>query len=684
MRNFILIFLMAGWGAGGFAQAPLVKQWDRRYGGTLNDVICVIRQTIDNGFILGGYSGSGIGGDKTQANWDGTLNTEDYWIVKIDSVGNKEWDKRFGGIDHDQLWDLNQTTDGGYILGGFSESEVGGDKTQSSWGLEDYWIVKIDSAGNKQWDKRFGGSLIDQCFSLQQTNDGGYILGGTTLSDSGYDRTQPLWGGIPDADYWVVKIDSVGNKQWDKRYGGNLVDRLFSLVKTTDNGYILGGQSISYPSGDKTQPSQGGTDYWVIKIDSSGNKEWDKRFGGSNQENFTSLLQTKDKGYILCGFTNSGATGDKTQANQDTSFYALDIWIVKIDSIGNKQWDKKFGGLAEDGGWHEKIIQTLDGGYLVSTTSESGANGDKSENNLGVRQVWVVKIDSVGNKIWDKTIFTAAFELFCYAIQSQDSCYMIAASTYGPVGGDKTQPSWNGSSDYWVIKFCDTMTVRHCNLIASISAGQAIFCSGDSTQICAPLGNSYHWNTGELTACIKVMSAGNYYVTVTDGTGCTAESNRIAISVYPQPPVSISANGDTLRVYNAASQQWFLNGSAITGATDSIYIATQGGSYTVQVTDTNGCTATSTPVIITGIEGITEADILSVFPNPNAAGEWMMVVGENLLGGTAGVFDASGKLVFQQLITNHQSLIIPQVARGVYLLRVSSSKGTVIRKLICL
>src|SRR6185436_11739446 len=158
-----------------YAQNPLVKQWDYRFGGDTIEYLNSFQQTHDGGYILGGISYSDSTGDRTGHNWDSTKATPDYWIIKIDSLGNKEWDKRYGGTNYDKFFCLEQTFDRGYILGGWTISSISGDKTQDTIGSSDMWIVKIDSLGNKQWDKDFGGILDDYLYSLQQTSDGGYI-----------------------------------------------------------------------------------------------------------------------------------------------------------------------------------------------------------------------------------------------------------------------------------------------------------------------------------------------------------------------------------------------------------------------------------------------------------------------------------------------------------------------------
>src|SRR4051812_45570976 len=140
------------------AQNPLVKMWDYRYGGAKSEEVFSLERTADGGYMLAGISQSNAGGDKSESCWDPSENLFDYWLLKTDSLGMKQWDKRFGGISYDFLYSCRQTADGGYLLAGYSQSDSSGDKTQPSRGGFDYWIVKTDAAGTKQWDKRFGGN----------------------------------------------------------------------------------------------------------------------------------------------------------------------------------------------------------------------------------------------------------------------------------------------------------------------------------------------------------------------------------------------------------------------------------------------------------------------------------------------------------------------------------------------
>jgi hypothetical protein len=355
------------------------KTWDKTFGGNDHDYLKSVVQTSDGGYLIGGYTESGLNGDKTQAS-KGLI---DYWVVKLDATGNKIWDRTIGSYNNDWLYSLVQTPDGGYILGGESMSNVLGDKTQATKGLTDYWLVKLDAGGNKLWDKVFGGSGEDRLKKIIRTADGGFILGGTSASGISGDKTQASKG---VDDYWVVKLDSAGNKIWDKTFGGSNFDEMYNLIQTLDGGYILGGYSESGISGDKSQPSRGDDDFWVVRLDASGNKLWDKTFGGSGEDWLFGLDQTTDGNYIVGGYSHSGISGDKTQASRGGN----DYWVIKLNASGNKLWDKTMGGSYHDG--LGSIVKTPDGGMLIAGLSESGISPDKSQASKGAHDYWIVKL----------------------------------------------------------------------------------------------------------------------------------------------------------------------------------------------------------------------------------------------------------------------------------------------------
>ncbi len=294
-------------------------QWQNTIGGSGDDQLSYsVQQTFDKGFILGGSSKSNISGDKIE----NCYGQEDYWIVKLDSLGTLQWQNTIGGNGKDALLSLQQTFNGEYILGGYSQSNISGDKTENC-AFEDYWIVKIDTLGNIQWQNTIGGNHNDKLISVKQTFDGGYILGGFSLSNVSGDKTENSNGWY---DYWIVKTDSIGTLQWQNTIGGSTIEELYITKQTIDGGFILGGVSISPFSGDKTENCNGTYDFWVIKTDSIGNLLWQNTIGGDNLDELFSIQETSDGSYILGGYSLSNISFDKTENSNGSS----DYWILKL------------------------------------------------------------------------------------------------------------------------------------------------------------------------------------------------------------------------------------------------------------------------------------------------------------------------------------------------------------------
>jgi len=371
--------------------------WQNTIGGSGNDMLRSVQQTTDGGYILGGSSRSGISGDKTEA----SQGFSDYWVIKIDGAGNIVWQNTIGGGDSDGLNSIQQTADGGYILGGSSISGISGDKTEANFdtltGTSDYWVIKLDSTGNIVWQNTIGGSSSDVLYSIQQTADGGFILGGWTDSGISGDKTEASHG---DTDYWVVKLDTAGNIAWQNTIGGSSYDHLNSIWQTADGGYVLGGSSASGVSGDKTESSLDTifytSDFWVIKLDSAGNIVWQNTIGGDGYDRLLSILQTADGGYILGGNSESGISGDKTEAYLDTLGFPVptnDYWVIKLDAAGDIIWQNTIGGGDDD--YSIAIQQTTDGSYIVGGYSLSGISADKTEAKQGNWDYWVIKLSDL-------------------------------------------------------------------------------------------------------------------------------------------------------------------------------------------------------------------------------------------------------------------------------------------------
>jgi hypothetical protein len=378
MKGFMLAglaLLLVGLGVGkSVVQAPS-WEWFKTFGGSEDDSGSSVQQTSDGGFILVGTTTSfGAGGF-------------DVWLIKTDADGNKLWEKTFGGIRDDRGHSVQQTSDGGFILLGWTESF---DAREA-----DVWLIKTDASGNIEWDRTFGGSDRDKGSSVQQTSDGGFILVGYTESF-----------GAGWADVWLIKTDADGNKLWEKTFGGSGLDSGSSVQQTSDGGFIIVGYTTSFGAG--------GFDVWLIKTDADGNKLWEKTFGGSRRDWGSSVQQTSDGGFIIVGYT--------------TSFGAGDVWLIKTDANGNKQWDRTFGGSDWDEGW--SVQQTSDGGFIiVGWTWSFGAGGP---------DVWLIKTDANGNKQWDRTFGGSDWDWGFSVQQTSDGGFIIVGSTesFGAGEGD--------------------------------------------------------------------------------------------------------------------------------------------------------------------------------------------------------------------------------------------------------
>ncbi len=659
----------------------LAKRWDRTYGGSLQEIMSTLIKTNDGGFLLGGFSLSDIGNDVSET----SRGAYDYWVVKTDSLGSKMWDRRFGGDLQDRLYSLDQTSDGGYILGGFTTSDSTGDVSQHTKGSLDYWIVKIDEFGAKQWDKRYGGADYDQLSGVRQTPDGGYILGGWSYSDSTGDVSQHTRGA---EDFWVVKTDPSGNILWNKRYGGNGNDQLFYLENSSDGGYILGGRTASDSSGEVSEVSRGQNDYWLIKIDAAGNKVWDKRYGGSANDNFFWLEETSDGGFVLGGYIQSTPGGDVTEPSRDTAtvdlVYIGDVWIVKTNALGAKLWDKRFGGDQKEDAFGF-VTQTSDGGYLFGCASYSNASGDKSDNNFGMEQSWIVKLDSSGNKLWDRTIFTGGEDEFAYPVETDDDCYLIGNWSYADSSGFKTEDA-RGGYDYWIVKFCEDSLPQLP--VAGFSVDHNTLCSGGcfNFENLSYNAGSFVWyfpgsdidsSTAVSPIDVCYQDTGHYTVTLIamNSSGSDTLESIDVIYIAPLPDFSIVRIGDTLFAPpNFAYYQWFFNGQFLLNDTLSYYFVTQTGDYTVSVIDSNGCPGSEGILgVNVGISDLSEnLYTINVFPNPvqNILNVTGLEISKN---GRIEITDIAGRTVYSNSVLE-KSIQIPVdfLTPGIYILHVES------------
>jgi hypothetical protein len=309
--------------------------WNKTFGGTESERIYSVQQTTDGGYILTGYTTSfGSGGYNV-------------WLIKTDNIGNKTWDKIFRGASSDEGWCVQQTSDGGFIIAGRTYSFGAG-----HW---DFWLIKTDSTGNEVWNRTFGGTGQDEGYCVQQTTDGGYVITGFTGSF-----------GAGSSDLWLIKTDSVGNMLWNRTFGGTQGDRGWCVQQASDGGYVITGSTYSFGAGD----------VWLIKTDESGVENLNRTFGGQNKERGFCVQQTTDGGYIITGYIEW----------LDDPEFTSDVWLIRTDDDGNEVWNRTFGGSEHDRG--TCVQQTTDGGFIITGTTESFGGGGED--------VWLIKTDKDG------------------------------------------------------------------------------------------------------------------------------------------------------------------------------------------------------------------------------------------------------------------------------------------------
>jgi len=362
--------------------------WDRIYGESGDDWAGSLIQTTDGGYAVAGVTKSVVGYTKSVG-----AGGQDFWVIKLDVQGNEVWDRTYGGSANDGAYSIIQTTDGGYAVAGYT-------KTKGA-GKEDFWVIKLNKQGKMIWDRTYGGSGDDWAESLIQTTEGGYVVVGNTGSK-----------GAGKEDFWVIKLNKQGKMIWDRTYGGIGDDLANSLIQTTDGGYAVAGRTDSKGAGKN--------DCWLIKLDEQGNQVWDKTYGGSNNDQANSLIQTTDGGYAIAGDTKSKGAG------------IIDAWIIKLDSKGDITWDKTYGGSNYDSA--DSLLQTTDGGYAVAGyTYSKGA---------GKEDFWVIKLDEQGNLIPD------VCKLDYEAQTGRETTYFLKGSLHCPEKGGYPCDSCGPPPDY--------------------------------------------------------------------------------------------------------------------------------------------------------------------------------------------------------------------------------------------
>jgi len=338
------------------------QRWERTYGGTSDDGGYSVKQTTDGGYIIAGY----------------TWSNYDVYLIKTNASGDTFWTKTYGGSRGDYSNSVQQTTDGGYIVAGWTYSFGAGN--------DDVYLIKTNASGDTLWTKTYGGWGFDWGYSVQQTTDGGYIVAGGTGSF-----------GAGNADIYLIKTNASGDTLWTKTYGGTNSDGGNFVQQTTDGGYIVAGYTGSFGNGGQV---------YLVKTNASGDTLWTRTYGGTNTDYGYSVQQTSDRGYIVAGFT--GPFGGP-----------YDVYLIKTNATGDTLWTKTYGGTNTDVGY--SVQQTSDGGYIVAGYTQSFGAGDS--------EVYFIKTNASGDTLWTRTYGGTNQDVGYSVQQTTDRGYIICGQT---------------------------------------------------------------------------------------------------------------------------------------------------------------------------------------------------------------------------------------------------------------
>lgn len=430
---------------------PQKVEWEKTYGGLHADYLYDIQPTPDYGFILAGSSVSDVGGSKS----DAKVGVLDFWLWKMTETGKLEWQRSYGGDGIDKLNSLVITRDGGMLLGGTSNSQKGFDKANASFGGDDFWVLRLDPFGNIIWQKTYGGKGEEKLTQVIETEDGGFLIGGSSSSDRIYDadkqtvvenaKSENARGNL---DYWVLKVDAQGEIAWQRTLGGRYADILKTVVETPDGGYLLGGISNSPESGDKTDSNLGEFDFWIVKLDAEGETLWQRTIGGEADDHLVDITLTDSKKILIAGYTNSGVSFDKEVSNRGSD---TDAWVILLDEQGGQLWQKTYN--IDSYTLLTSVTKTSDSAFVLGGYSQKGLL-HKTKKGTVNSDYFALKIDSLGEQKWKRELGSSSRDVLSKIVETRDGGYILAGTSDGKVS--KSKQSGNvGLEDFWIVKLGD-------------------------------------------------------------------------------------------------------------------------------------------------------------------------------------------------------------------------------------
>ena len=537
MRNFLLLIIPILSASLGFAQVSI--DWQKTYGGSEDDDF--------GGIIAGPFGGYVFCGNSESSDGDlnGNNGFDDFWVAGINANQQIIWQRNYGGSDNDYCHDLMYNNDSEIVLAGGTYSFDG--DVAANIGQQDVWLMELNLVINTpviNWKSTLGGSSSDNAFDMALSNDNGYVVVGTTNSND-FDVS----GNNGSYEIWVLKMDTNHVGEWQRCIGGSSNESGYSVVASDDGGYVVLGSATSTDNGIM---SNGAVDILATKLDGNGTISWQKNYGGQLNDEPRSIEKTNDGGYIFVGSTSS-SDGDVSENKGGN-----DAWIVKLNGLGEIEWERTFGGTSNDVA--TSVIQTIDGGYAIGAYSRS-IDGDLTQNK-GNTDAWIIKINSEGILTWQKTFGGSGHDYTRDLLENSDGSYILGARTEsndGDVSGN------HGQNDLWIVKV-DAPCLN--SPAGAVVMNNVITCS-------SPEGENFRWLdcsnnsiiNGENSKVFVASQVGDYAVIVSNGT-CIDTSDCLSITtvglndlghsefqIYPNPTtnwvqIKTEFNVDKIEVYD--------------------------------------------------------------------------------------------------------------------------------------
>lgn len=425
--------------------------WDKSYGGIHSEYLFDAIPTADFGFILAGSSLSDATGNKEEENYNGL----DYCIWKVDSKGNMVWQKTYGTNGNDFLKSINHTKDGGFILGGHSMPIKKESLSENNFGYEDLWIIKLNAKGDIEWEQTIGGSQKDIISSIKPTADGGFIVAASSSSPEAREEEEFGLKHSPNygnLDYWLIKLNAEGTIEWEQTYGGSYSDVLYEVWETRSGDYILGGTSNSPESGNKTVEGYGENDIWLLGVDREGNVLWQKAVGGEQDDVFGAMQLVY---YEDTAFLFVGGSSNSPFSGNKSidNKKDTDFWLLKLSLDGKVEWQEVYTIGGQDMLTSMAWAEDKETLYLAGHAVKNVFAMQKNTDAEDVYGYTVLEVDLEGKEQWRKTLGSSGTDRLQKLLLSRDNNMLLTGTSDGSVSKKKT--SLQGREDFWVVMLGD-------------------------------------------------------------------------------------------------------------------------------------------------------------------------------------------------------------------------------------